>query len=131
MKKLLAATAAALLLSVGTASAAPTNVTISLFGYSCTVSISKLGDAADGVGKVLLAANGSGCGFVGAGDIGKVKGLGNSATLVGTSSLLGDTDKIVTVLDYPFVTGGTYYAYYTSDGKTLTFINKGQYTVGN
>jgi hypothetical protein len=129
MKKLLAATAAALLLSVGAASAAPTNVTISLFGYSCTVSVTKLGDASNGVGKVLLAANGSGCGFVGAGDIGKVKTFGTVATIVGTSSLLGDSDKIEVVLDYPFVSGGSYSAYYTSDGKTLTFINKGSYTV--
>ncbi|HEY4114063.1 MAG TPA: hypothetical protein VGM17_08385 [Rhizomicrobium sp.] len=130
MKKILGVAAAALLLSAGVASAKPTDVTISVSGVSCTFSINKLGDSGNDIGKVLLTANDPNtCQFVGAGDIGKVKGLGPIATIVGTSSLLGNSDKILTLLDYPFVTGGQYRVYYTSDGKTLTFIGSGSYTV--
>jgi hypothetical protein len=129
MKKILGVAAAALMLSAGAASAAATKVTISLLGYSCTVSVTKLGDSANGVGKVLLAGNSTACGYVGTGDIGKAKTLGNTATLVGTSSLLGDSYKLLTVFQYPFVSGGNYSAYYTTDGKTLIFLNTGTYTV--
>lgn len=128
MKKILGVAAAALLLSAGAASAAATKITISLLGQSCTLSVYKLGDSTNAVGKVLLAANSSGCGYIGTGDIGKVKTLGTKATLGGTSSYLpGYT--LLTVFDYPFVSGGSYSAYYTTDGKALNFINKGTYTV--
>jgi hypothetical protein len=128
MKKMLGVAVAALLLSAGAASAAPTKVTISVYGYSCTFSIYKLPSTV--AGKVILTAVDPGqCGFVGAGDIGKVKGIGPVATIAGTTSLLGSSYKVLTILDYPFVSGGVYRAYYTTDGKSINYIGSGNYTV--
>jgi hypothetical protein len=128
MKKLLGVAAAALMLSAGAASAAPTKVTVSVFGYSCTFSVYKQPSTV--AGKVLLTATDPGqCNFVGAGDISKVKGIGPVATIAGSSGLLPSGYTVLTVLDYPFVSGGTYRAYYTSDGKALNYLGSGTYTV--
>jgi len=134
MLRHLGLTAAALLLSAGAAPAAPTQVAISFEGASCTLSIYKLNNASNGIGSVLLAANSQdACGFRAAGDIGKVKfsptNSQRRATLAGTSKLLGDSNKLLAIFDYPFVTGGRYWAYYTGNGESLNFIGKGQYTV--
>ena len=135
MKKILGVAAAALLLSAGAASAGSTNLTVTLLGYSCTVAVTTIADATNGIGsKVLLAGSSPGCYYVGAGSVGKVKNIdgvksASIATLVGTSSL-ASSHRIVTLIDYPFVSGGTYRAYDTTDGKKLTFVNKGTYTVG-
>jgi hypothetical protein len=135
MKKILGVAAAALLLSAGAASAGTTNITVTLLGYSCTVAVSTFSDSANGIAsKVLLAGSSPGCYYVGGGSVGKVKNVDGQksatlATLVGTSSL-ASSHRIVTLLDYPFVTGGTYRAYDTTDGTKLTFVNKGTYTVG-
>jgi len=130
----LALTAAALVLSAGGALAAPTQVGISFEGVSCTLSIYKLSNVSNGIGSVLLAANSQDtCGFRAAGDIGKVRfsptNSQRRATLAGTSKLLGNSVTFLGIFDYPFVTGGHYWAYYTSNGQSLNFIGKGQYTV--
>ena len=128
MKKIFGVAAAALLLSAGAASAGPTKINIAVGPYSCTFSVYKQPSTI--AGKVLLTAVDPGtCAFVGIGDIGKVKGIGRVATIAGTSGLLGASTKVLTVLDYPFVSGGTYSAYYTSDGKNLTYVGTGTYTV--
>jgi hypothetical protein len=134
MTRHLGLTAAAFLLSAGAASAAPTQVAISFEGASCTLSIYRLSNISNGIGSVLLAANSQdACGFRAAGDIGKVKfSPSNSqrrATLAGTSKLLGNSVTFLGIFDYPFVTGGHYWAYYTSNGQSLNFIGKGQYKV--
>jgi hypothetical protein len=138
MKKMLGVAAAALLLSAGAAAAAPTSITATVhtkYGdYSCTVLISKANDVAHGISsKALLAANSSGCGFVGIGTIGKIKFSKTDnaarATIGGTSSLLGTDTKLLFVLDYPFVTGGHYWAYSTTDGQNVTYGIDGTYTV--
>jgi hypothetical protein len=130
MKALLkAAAAAASLFFAGAASAAPTTVEVAIGPYTCDLSITKLTDSDHKIGKVLLAGTASDCEYKGAGDIGKVRGLGSVATLTGASSLLGSDYQLVTIFEYPFVDGGIYWAYYTGDGKTLHFLNKGTYSV--
>lgn len=135
MKTLLGIVSAALLLSPSGASAGTSNITISLLGFGCTVAITTLSDADNGVGgKDLLVGNSSGCGFVGGGTIGKLKNVdGNTAlqaTLAGTADVLPGY-RFLVLLDYPFVSGGTYRAYETSDGKKLTFLSSGTYKVGS
>jgi hypothetical protein len=74
----------------------------------------------------------SDCSFVGGGSIGKLKNIDGKvarlATLVGTTDV-APNHRLVVLLDYPFVSGGTYRAYDTTDGKSLTFLNKGTYKV--
>jgi len=111
------------------ASASPTTVGVSIGPYQCEISITKLADSDHDVAKVLLAGTASDCDYKGAGDIGKVRGLGTVATLTGTSSLLGSDYQLLTIFEYPFVNGGTYWAYYTGNGKTLNFLNQGTYSV--
>lgn len=136
----LALSLTALLLSTGGTFAAPapaatrTQVEISLAGASCTLSIYQISNVSNDIGKVLLAANSQDtCGFRAAGTIGKVKFSSTNnqrrATLAGISKKLGSGVTFLGIFDYPFVTGGRYWTYYTSDGKALNFIGKGQYTV--
>lgn len=133
MKKLLGLASAALLLASTGASAGTTKITISLLGFGCTVAVSTLSDTDHGIGsKDLLAGDSSDCSFVAGGSIGKLKNIDGKvrrlATLVGTTDV-APNQRLVVLLDYPFVSGGTYWAYDTSDGKSLTFLNKGSYTV--
>jgi hypothetical protein len=140
MKNALGFTAAAILLSAGTGSSALTadptltRVEISFEGASCTLSIYEIANVSNNIGKVLLAANSQDtCGFRAAGDIGKVKFSSTNdqrrATLAGISKKLSSSVTFLGIFDYPFVTGGHYWTYYTSNGQTLHFIGKGQYTV--
>jgi hypothetical protein len=130
MKALFTTVAAAgSLFFAGAASAAPTTVEVAIGPYTCDLSITRLADSDHNVGKVLLAATASDCEYKGAGDIGKVRSLGSVATLTGASSLLGSDYQLLTIFEYPFVDGGTYWAYYTGNGKTLNFLNKGTYSV--
>jgi hypothetical protein len=140
MKETLGLTAAAILFSAGIASATPppaptlTHVAIDFAGASCTLSIYEIANVSNNIGKVLLAANSQDtCGFRAAGDIGRVKFSSTNnqrrATLAGISKKLGSSITFLGIFDYPFVTGGRYWTYYTSNGQTLHFIGKGQYTV--
>ena len=140
MEKALGLTAAAFLLSAGGASAAPppsptlTHVEISFEGATCTLSIYQIANVSNNIGKVLLAANSSDtCGFRAAGAIGKVTFSSTNkqrrATLAGISKKLGSSVTFLGIFDYPFVSGGHYWTYYTTNGQTLNFIGKGQYTV--
>lgn len=127
------AAAAAMVLSVGQASAAATKLTFSLFGETCHLSVTALNDRTDDVTKrVLLAGSSSDCAFIGAGVVGKTgfaKGEAKTvATITGDSAFTGSA-VITVILDYPFVAGGDYSAYETQDGKSLTHVVSGQYDV--
>jgi hypothetical protein len=76
---------------------------------------------------------GNGCdegAHFGAGTIGKIKNRGNAITFGVNLSGKGDTkDQYIYVVDYPLATGGAWSNFYTSDGKTMSRINSGTYTV--
>jgi hypothetical protein len=133
MKMLPAVAAATLLLSSAGASASATNITISLLGFDCKVAITTLSDSDNGIdSKSLLTGASSDCDFAGGGTVGKLKNIDGKTTKVAT--LVGTTDvapnqRLIALLEYPFVSGGTYWVYDTSDGKKLTFLNKGTYKV--
>ena len=140
MTRTIGLTAAAFLLSTGAGFASPppsstlTHVEISFAGATCTLSVYEIANVSNNIGKVLLAANSQDtCGFRAAGDIGRVKfsstNVQRRATLAGISKKLGSGVTFLGIFDYPFVTGGRYWTYYTSNGQTLNFIGKGQYTV--
>ena len=140
MRRNLGLAVAAILLSAGAASATPppsptlTHVAIDFEGASCTLAIYQIANLSNNIGKVLLAANSSDtCGFRAAGDIGSVKFSSTNhqrrATLAGISKKLGSSVTFLGIFDYPFVSGGRYWTYYTTNGQTLNFIGKGQYTV--
>jgi len=88
------------------------------------------------VNEAIQAAleTGNGCdkgAHFGAGTIGKIKNRGTAITFGVNLSGKGDTkDQYIYVVDYPLVTGGQWTNFYTSDGKTLSRINGGTYTVG-
>ena len=121
--------AASFLFCAGSACAAPTMIGVQIGPYTCTLAVTKLDDPDHDVGNVLLAATASDCGYQGAGAVGKVRSLGSVATLSGTSSLLGSNYELLTIFEYPFVNGGTYWAYYTGSGKSLNFLDKGTYSI--
>jgi hypothetical protein len=63
----------------------------------------------------------------GAGFIGKIKKLGNSAVIGMHAS--GAAEEFVFRIDYPFVTGGSWVLYGTQDGVNLTAFAGDTYTV--
>jgi hypothetical protein len=66
----------------------------------------------------------------GAGTIGKIKHKGKVITFgVNLSAKGGEGYQYIYVISYPFVTGSTWSNFYTTDGKTLSRINFGTYTV--
>jgi hypothetical protein len=68
----------------------------------------------------------------GAGTIGKIKGRGNAITFgVNLSPKGGGAYQYIYVIDYPFVTGGSWSNFYTTDGKTVSKLSTGTYTVGS
>lgn len=77
---------------------------------------------------------GNGCdegAHFGAGTIGKIKDRGKTVTFgVNLSGKGGGAYQYIYVVDYPFVTGGSWSNFYTTDGKTLSRISTGTYTVG-
>jgi hypothetical protein len=66
--------------------------------------------------------------FLGGGSIAKLKGLGRVAQIGGNFS---SNASLVFVVDfqYPFVTGGAWNMYATSDGSVMQTITSGTYTV--
>jgi hypothetical protein len=76
---------------------------------------------------------GNGCdegAHFGAGTIGKIKIRGNTITFgVNLSAKGGGAYQYIYVISYPFVTGGTWSNFYTTDGKTLSKQFTGTYTV--
>ena len=66
----------------------------------------------------------------GAGTIGKIKGTGKAITFgVNLSPKGGSAYQYIFVVQYPLVTGGAWSNFYTHDGKTMSRINSGTYTV--
>lgn len=115
MKRLLLATATMLAVAC-TASAA--------MAAKASISFDTLCDGMDIIvksGQVALET-GNGCDVganFGAGTIGKIKGRGKTITFgVNLSAKGGEGYQYIYVIDYPFVTGGTWTNFFTQDGKT-------------
>ena len=128
MKRLLLPAAAALaMLCAGNAAMAKT-VSISFDGLcdGMDITVNKANRTA------LETGNGcdEGANF-GAGTIGKIKGRGNAITFgVNLSPKGGAAYQYIYVIDYPFVTGGSWSNFFTTDGKTMSKLSTGTYTVG-
>ncbi|HWA03103.1 MAG TPA: hypothetical protein VG819_06180 [Rhizomicrobium sp.] len=119
--------------------AAAAAVVLSTAAYAKTASISFDGlcDGMDiSVDKTNQTAleTGNGCdegAHFGAATVGKIKDRGKVLTFgVNLSGKGGGAYQYIYVIDYPFVTGGSWSNFYTTDGKTLSRINSGTYTVG-
>lgn len=126
MKRTLFLGAVALALCAGTAATAKT-VSISFDGLC------------DGLDMIVnkdtrtAVEVGNGCdegAHFGAGTIGKIKGRGNAITFgVNLHGKGVDTYQYIYVISYPFVTGGAWSNFFTQDGKTISRISTGTYTV--
>jgi len=124
---LLPAVAALSMLCVGDAAAAKT-VSIAFDGLCDGMDITVNKDNR----TALETGNGcdEGANF-GAGTIGKIKGRGNAITFgVNLSPKGGAAYQYIYVVDYPFVTGGSWSNFFTTDGKTVSKLSTGTYTVG-
>jgi hypothetical protein len=125
MTKILMAGLAALLLSTVAVSAGSTAGTtwIKLDNSCDTFGITRNGD---------VFAEEHRCGDL---TLGFGAGMAAKTHEMGTTVILGDshkTDQITQacyVLQRPFVTGGHWEAYFTSDGKTMNELGSGTYTV--
>lgn len=123
MKKVLMLAVASLLAFGGTAIAKTKTYTISLGGAFCVVAQVNV------TGNQVAANENDNCQqFIGGGLIGKVKRSGKQAVIGGTTSQIPGA-IIVISLDYPFVSGGNYTVYGTSDGVSLFKVGSGNYTV--
>jgi hypothetical protein len=126
MKSLLLVGAAALAIGAGGAAAAKT-VSISFDGLCDGMDII--------VNKAARTAleTGNGCdagAHFGAGTIGRSRNWGNAITLgVNLYAKGGSGYQYIYVISYPLVTGATWSNFYTTDGKTLSRIATGTYTV--
>ena len=124
MKTILAVTAAVIIASTGVAAAKTKTSVISLGGKFCvtaTVNVSK--------GVAITANENDTCQtYIGEGFVGVVKGQGKVAVIGGQSNKFPG-DEITINLQYPFVTGGAYTVYDTSDGVTMSVLGSGTYTV--
>jgi len=128
MKKLLlpAAAALAMLCAGSVATADPVSI-----------SFDKLCDGMDiAVNTTNRTAleTGNGCdegAHFGAGTMGRIKARGNTLTFgVNLSGKGGGAYQYIYVVDYPLVTGGSWSNFYTTDGKILSRVTTGTYTVG-
>jgi hypothetical protein len=123
---LLPASAALAMLCAGNAAMAKT----------VSISFDKLCDGMDIIvdktGRTALET-GNGCdegAHFGAGTIGKIKNRGNAITFgVNLYGKGGGAYQYIYVISYPFVTGGSWSNFYTTDGKTLSKDFTGTYTV--
>ena len=123
MKKALAL--AACVLIGGTSGAlAGGGTTISLNGFCdvLTIQHNKV------LKTALTAVDDPNCeALYGAGFVGKIKALGNSAVI--GMHVQGAAEEFVFRIDYPFVTGGGWVLYSTFDGVTLNALAGDTYTV--
>ncbi|HEY2444439.1 MAG TPA: hypothetical protein VGI20_01705 [Rhizomicrobium sp.] len=126
MKSLLLVGAAALALCAGGTAAAKT-VSISFDGLCDGMDI-----IVDRAARTALET-GNGCdkgAHFGAGTIGKIRIRGNTITLgVNLYGKGGGGYQYIYVISYPLVTGASWSNFYTTDGKTLSRISTGTYTV--
>ncbi len=127
-RTLLPAAAALAMLCAGNAAMAQT----------VSISFDKLCDGMDiTVNKTNRTALslGNGCdegANFGIGTMGKIKDRGRTITLaVNLSGKGGGAYQYVYVVDYPFVTGGSWSNFYTTDGVTMSRISTGTYTVND
>lgn len=128
MKRLLLPAAAALaMLCAGGAAMADT----------VSISFDKLCDGMDIIVNTATRTaleTGNGCdegAHFGAGTIGRIKVRGNTLTFgVNLYGKGGGAYQYIYVIDYPLVTGASWSNFYTTDGKTLSRITTGTYTVG-
>jgi hypothetical protein len=125
MKKVLLLSVAALVIGAG--SAVAQKVSISFDGLCDGMDI-----IVDKTGRTALET-GNGCdqgAHFGAGTIGKIKNRGNNITFgVNLNAKGGGAYQYIYVISYPFVTGGSWSNFYTTDGKTLSRDFVGTYTV--
>jgi hypothetical protein len=124
MKKILMLAAASLLAFGGTAIAKTKSYVISLSApLACVVANINV------TGTQVAANENDDCQqFIGGGLIGKVKRSGKQAVIGGFSNLIPGAELVIS-LDYPFVSGGNYTVYGTSDGVTLNKVGSGTYSV--
>jgi len=116
--------AAALPILTGNAHAAfkTANLSIDNFCDVYTVSVQD---------KKLAAAseNNADCStFIGGGRVAKAKGVGKVAEIGGDFSGNGSTIFVID-FQYPFVTGGAWNMYATTDGSVMQTVSTGTYTV--
>ena len=123
MKTMLILATAAVVAASGAAMAKTKSYVISLGGKFCVTANVNVKGAA-----VTANENDSCQTYIGAGFVGKVKGQGNVAVIGGQSNKYSATEIIIT-LQYPFVTGGAYTVYDTTDGVTMNTLGSGTYTV--
>lgn len=123
MKRILRLAAASLLACGGTADAKTKSYVISLGTPFCVVANVNV------TGTQITANENDTCQtYIGAGFVGMVKKSGNRAIIGGISDQFPGNEVVIN-LGYPFVTGGDYAVYVTSDGVTLTKVGSGNYTV--
>jgi len=123
MKTMLAMMAAVLLATTDVAASKTKSYTIALGGKFCVVATVKVKGVA-----VTANENDSCQTYIGEGFVGTVKGPGKVAIIGGQSNKYPG-DEITIILQYPFVTGGAYTVYETSDGVTMNELGSGTYTV--
>lgn len=124
MKRIVLCSALALALSAGGAAAKTKTVTITLDGFCDTFTITS-----DGTNAGLSSTNPDCDPGIGSGYVGKTRDHGKLADL--GAILNGDpNDHWVVGLQYPLVTGGSFYFGFTSDGINIgNDILVGTYTV--
>ena len=123
MKKLLVLVTAILL--GGTAGVAAKPTVISLHGSCDVLTISH----DKPLKTALLATDDPDCTpLFGAGFVGRVQNIGNSA-IIGMQASTLPGQQYVFRIDYPFVTGGSWVLYSTDDGVHLSALKGNTYTV--
>jgi hypothetical protein len=124
MKRIFGFTLAALVATSGSGFAKDNGTTISLNDFCDVLTIKH-----NAVLKTALTATDDpNCeAFFGAGFVGKIKKIGNSA-VIGVH-VSGAAEEFIFRIDYPFVTGGSWVLYGTQDGVNLTAFAGDTYTV--
>lgn len=117
----------AMLCASGAASAKSVSISFDGLCDGMDIAVNKTNQTALSLGNGCdLGAN------FGIGTIGKIKDRGHTITLaVNLSGKGGSAYQYVYVVDYPFVTGGSWSNFYTTDGITMSRISTGTYTVSD
>ncbi|HTK79463.1 MAG TPA: hypothetical protein VL286_03400 [Rhizomicrobium sp.] len=125
MKRILLLGTTALAMCAGSATAKTTSISFDGLCDGMDIVVNKTDRTA--------LETGNGCdegAHFGAGTIGKIKVRGNTITFgVNLSAKGGGAYQYIYVISYPFVTGGTWSNFYTTDGKTMSRQFTGTYTV--
>jgi opacity protein-like surface antigen len=126
MKRLLLPAALAMLCASGAAMAQTVSISFDGLCDGMDIILDKSGRTA------LETGNGCDVGaHFGAGTIGKIRARGNTVTFgVNLGGKGGSAYQYIYVIDYPFVTGGCWTNFYTTDGLTRSVVAVGTYTVG-